>query len=191
MDVFQENHVFVFSETGHRVSLPQAPLESMADLPQQLVSGFAPQAVVYDLEAVQVYVEQRKYAAFLRRSTGDGLFHPVPEQHPLRGPSPGTGNQKLRLLCSWNKILLRRRGGSLWEIFWIIRNLFLEHNPSAHPHSRFGATGGPIQGKSSCHPQAPSQLPYTEYRGIPIDVRGAAKCTPLPESDKKGHTQNS
>src|SRR3990172_4758329 len=143
MDVFQENHVFVFSETGHRVSLPQAPVESMADLPQQLVSGFAPQAVVYDLKTVQVYVEQREYAAFLRRSTGDGLFHPVPEQHPLGGPGPGTGNQKLRLLGSWNKILRRRRGGSLWEISRIIRNLFFDHKPSAHPNLRLAATGGP------------------------------------------------
>ena len=59
----QENGEFVTAETGKGISRPQARFEPARDGDEQLVANEVAEAVVDDLEAIEVEIEHRETAA--------------------------------------------------------------------------------------------------------------------------------
>ena len=65
-ELVQENRELVAAQPGERVALPQARLEPARHRDQQLVAHQVAEAVVDDLEAVEVEIEHREPAAAAR-----------------------------------------------------------------------------------------------------------------------------
>ena len=87
-DVFQEDGELVPAETRERVSRAQALLETPACRDEQTVPLLVPEAVVHQLEVVQVHEEHGDLVVASIRA-GQGVFQAVREQGPVRQVGQG------------------------------------------------------------------------------------------------------
>ena len=82
-DVVGEDRELVAPEPGERVAPAQSLLEPPADRDQELVAGGVPQAVVDDLEAVEVEEQHGEMVVLLAFRSEDRPAEPVHEQRRL------------------------------------------------------------------------------------------------------------
>jgi hypothetical protein len=83
IQILEEDDELVTAEPGQGVPRPQRSLQPAGHLDQQLVAGGVTQAVVHDLEPVEVEEDE----GVMGRATGDaglGVAQPIEEQRPVR-----------------------------------------------------------------------------------------------------------
>ncbi len=88
VDVGAEDRELVTAETGHGVARSQHATEAVADGHEELVAGFVSQAVVDDLEVVEVEEEHRDATGAARRAI-HRLADPVHEERAVREAGEG------------------------------------------------------------------------------------------------------
>ena len=84
-DPVAEDDELIAAEPGDRVRTPGRPLQPRGDLEQQRVTGRVPEAVVDDLEPVEVEEEHGEPAG-LAFEPDQRLLQPVDEQYPVGQP---------------------------------------------------------------------------------------------------------
>ena len=95
--VLEQDGELVPAEAGHGVAPPQGARQALSDADQELITGRVPEAVVDDLEVVQVEEDQRDRA----QVTGvqlQGVSEPVGEQGPVGQPREGIVEGKVAQL---------------------------------------------------------------------------------------------
>ena len=94
LEPVQENRELVAAEPGQRVALAQARLEPARRRDQQLVADQVAEAVVDDLEAIEIEVEDREASCRRAASLNSSSRRPSPSTNTARLHRPVSGSRK-------------------------------------------------------------------------------------------------